>query len=120
MDFLDQVLVPKKPKKPYAFILGHGLWNDLQVDKTHAWISQMLGGIRERSPYLKEYDAYFPKLFVGPNAAGIRKPEIFRARQGNLALSMFEQTVGPEVKERGFDFLGTYNATIQTFNPDGT
>lgn len=57
---------------------------------------------------------------MGPNAAGIRKPEIFLARQGNIALSKFELNIGPFVRERGYDFLGTYNATIQSNNPDGT
>lgn len=100
--------------------MGHGLWNDLQPDKTYAFVDQLLDGITEAAPYLDEANAFFPRLFMGPNAAGIRKPEIFLARQGNIAITKFELAVGPFVKDRGFDFLGTYNASIQSNNPDGT
>lgn len=109
-----------KPRKPYAFVMGHGLWNDLEIDKTYAWIDQAIKGITDAAPYLKAKNAFFPRLFLGPNAAGIRKPDIFIARQGNLALTKFEHALKPFCDDRGVDFLGTYNATIQTNNPDGT
>lgn len=109
-----------KPRKPYAFIISHGLWNDLELDQTHAWLDEVEANIRDSSPWLAREDAFFPRLFMGPNAAGIRKPEIFLARQGNIALSKFEHAIGPFVRHRGYDFLGTYNATIQSNNPDGT
>ncbi|KAI9725524.1 MAG: hypothetical protein M1828_003012, partial [Chrysothrix sp. TS-e1954] len=120
MDDFTQHLAPERPAKPYAFIMGHGLWNDLEVDMTKAWIDQLIAGIEGKAAYLKGDGAYFPKLFMGPNAAGIRKPEIFLARQGNIAITKFEHEVGPYARRQGFDFIGTYNATIQSNNPDGT
>ena len=119
-DFVEHLEVPNPPKKPYAFIMGHGLWNDLEVDKTYAWVDQAIDGITKQAPYLKNHPEQFHKLFLGPNAAGMKKPEIFVARQGNIALTKFEKAVAPFVRDRGFDFLGTWNATIQTNNPDGT
>ena len=119
-DFVEHLSVPNPPGKPYAFVMGHGLWNDLEIDKTYAWVDQAVEGITKHAPYLKNHPQHFHKLFLGPNAAGIKKPEIFVARQGNIALTKFEKAVAPFVQDRGFDFLGTYNATIQTNNPDGT
>ncbi|KAL9050140.1 MAG: hypothetical protein Q9162_006811 [Coniocarpon cinnabarinum] len=119
-DFVEHLSTPSPPVKPYAFIMGHGLWNDLEIDKTYAWVDQALEGITKQAPYLKSQPGNFHKLFLGPNAAGIKKPEIFVARQGNIAITKFEKAVAPFVQDRGFDFLGTYNATIQTNNPDGT
>ena len=119
-DFVEHLSEPNPPNKPYAFIMGHGLWNDLEIDKTYAWVDQAIEGITEQAPYLRRHPENFHKLFLGPNAAGIRKPEIFIARQGNIALTKFEMAVAPFVRDRGMDFLGTWNATIQTNNPDGT
>lgn len=100
--------------------MGHGLWNDLDVEKTFSWIDQLQDTITNHMEYLHEPGALFPRLFVSPSAAGVHKPEIFVARQGNIALSKFEHTVAPWAKLHGIDFLGTYNMTIQATNPDGT
>lgn len=108
------------PNKPYAFVLGHGLWNDLVKEKTFAWMDQVVEELQNVAPYLKEPNALFPKLFLTPNAAGPNKPYVFHARQGNIAISEFERSVAPFARARGFDHLGTYNASIQTHNPDGT
>lgn len=113
-------LATAKPGKPVALVYGHGLWNDLEIDKTRAWLEQVRSIVFERAPWMRDPHAYVPQLFVGPNAAGIRKPEIFLARQGNIALTKFEHAVRPYVNSLGIDFVGTYNATIQTNNPDGT
>lgn len=46
-------LLPKeRPKKPIAFILGHGLWNDLDLQATVNWIDGILETIYEAAPYL--------------------------------------------------------------------
>jgi len=118
-DFLHK-LDTKKPKKPHVFIMGHGLWNDLDKEQTHAWITSVVLSIQKRLPWLAREEAFFPRLFMTPNAAGVKKPDIFLCRQGNIALARFEQALGPWVKERGIDHLGTWNLTIQSANPDGT
>jgi len=110
----------RKPHKPVAFIMGHGLWNDLDKDKSFAWYDQILNATVKHSPYLLEPRAVFPRLALTPNAAGDKKPDIFIARQGNIALTRFEKTVGQWARDRGMDHLGTYNMSIQAYNPDGT
>lgn len=109
-----------KPSKPAAFIFGHGLWNDLDPEKTFAWIDQATSALVKHSPWLGDAGVLFPRLFLTPNAAGDKKPDIFIARQGNIALTRFEKSVGEWVKQHGFDHLGTYNMSIQAYNPDGT
>ncbi|KAB8346230.1 hypothetical protein FH972_023275 [Carpinus fangiana] len=118
---LTKWLAPKRPKRPYAFVFGHGLWNDLDKEKTFAWIDQLMDGIAEDAPYLVHgKGAFFPRLFLTPSAAGVRKPEVFVGRQGNIAIAKFEKAVAPFVRHRGLDHLGTYNMSIQATNPDGT
>jgi len=118
--FLKEGLEHKKQTRPHVFIMGHGLWNDLDKEKTYAWVEQVEDILTDHMPYLHEPRALFPRLFMTPSAAGEKKPEIFVARQGNIALSKFEHAVGPWIKNRDMDFLGTYNMTIQTNNADGT
>lgn len=109
-----------KPKKPIAYIMGHGLWNDLDKDKTFAWYDQILDATTAHGKYLLEPGAIFPRLVITPNAAGDKKPDIFIARQGNIALTRFEKAVGEWARAKGMDHLGTWNMSIQAFNPDGT
>lgn len=118
--YIRESLEHEKQTRPHVFILGHGLWNDLDKEKTFAWVEQVEEVLMDHMPYLHEPGAVFPRLFMTPNAAGEKKPEIFVARQGNIALSKFEHAVGDWIKSRDMDFLGTYNMTIQTTNPDGT
>jgi len=100
--------------------MGHGLWNDLDKDKTFMWYDQIMDATTKHAPYLSEAGAIFPRLAITPNAAGEKKPDIFIARQGNIALSRFEKIVGGWARARGMDHLGTYNMSIQATNPDGT
>ena len=39
--------------------------------------------------------------------------------QGNKALMVFEESVGVEVRKRGLEHLGTWNASIQSNKFDG-
>ena len=120
LDTYTSFLPSTKPRKPVAFIMGHGLWNDLDRQKTYGWIDQAMNATAKRAPWLVEPGGLFPRLFLTPNAAGERKPDLFIARQGNIALTRFEKQVGEWIKERGMDHLGTYNMSIQANNPDGT
>lgn len=101
-------------------MFGHGLWNDLEVDKTYLWWEALEEGMREKSPWLFENGIPLPRLFITPTASGINKPGQFWGTQGNLAMKVFEETVGPWMQEKGVDHLGTFNASIQYNSFDGT
>ena len=116
--------VPEEPyqpgDKPIAFVFGHGLWNDLEVDKTYEWWETLDSSIKAKAPWLYENGTAFPRLFITPTASGINKPEVFWPSQGNLRMKSFEETVGPWMQERGVDHLGMFNASIQYNSFDGT
>lgn len=47
-------LLPKqRPDRPIAFIFGHGLWNDLDLQATVNWLNGILGAIYDAAPYLQ-------------------------------------------------------------------
>ena len=113
-----------KPKKPYAFIFGHGLWNDLDIRATLNWIDGILETTLQRAPYLHPADKHnrhliWPRLFVTPNAAGILKPNEWLVSQGDKALMTFEESVRVEVAKRGVETMGTWNMSIQASKYDG-
>jgi hypothetical protein len=114
-----RLLTPSKPAKPYAFIFGYGLWNDLDLDATLNWLDGILAYTKEAAPYLGEKGAIWPRLIVTPNAAGTPKPDQGVQSQGNKALQMFEHSVRIEAAERGVEHLGTWNMSIQTEKVDG-
>ena len=109
-----------KPTKPYAFILGHGLWNDLGYSESISWIDQVQKAIRDIRPYLKDADAFSRRLFVSPSAAGEEKPDRYILTQGNKAIQKYEKFMRENTPGRGLDFLGTYNMSVQSTIPDGT
>lgn len=39
-----------KPKRPYAFIFGHGLWNDLDLQATLDWLGLILDTSLSQAP----------------------------------------------------------------------
>ena len=49
---LRALLPPTKPKKPYAFIFGHGLWNDLDLQATLDWLDLILETSLSAAPWL--------------------------------------------------------------------
>jgi hypothetical protein len=108
-----------KPTKPYAFVFGHGLWNDIDLSATLDWLDSILGYIVEKQPYLAEEKALWPRLMVTPNSAGVDKPDEWLITQGNKALALFENAVRVESNKRGIEHLGTWNATIQSNKYDG-
>ncbi|KAI9736162.1 MAG: hypothetical protein M1834_001047 [Cirrosporium novae-zelandiae] len=108
-----------KPRKPHAFIFGHGLWNGLDLQATLDWLDLLLDIATEQLPYLRKPAAFWPRLFITPNAAGPRKPDEFLLTQGNKALVLFEESVGFEMAPRGVDHLGTWNMSVQSNIYDG-
>ena len=136
---LRSLLPAKKPAKPYAFIFGHGLWNDLDLQATVDWLDIILDTIADQAPWLvlnspskptaataahghrnrKRETGFYPRLFLTPNAAGKEKPDEWIKTQGNKALMIFEESVKVEVGKRGIEHLGTWNATIQSNKFDG-
>lgn len=148
LDRLRALLPPKKPDRPYAFIFGHGLWNDLDLQATLDWLDQLLDVSKEHAPWLassgiksstpvtrpkdraaavaaaakrerKHDSGFWPRLFLTPNAAGKEKPDEWIVSQGNKALMVFEEAVGMEVRRRGVEHIGTWNMSIQSNKFDG-
>lgn len=99
--------------KPKAIIFGHGLWSNLDLQKTVNWLDTVLGAI--------EYSTRTARhgLFVTPNAAGKEKPDDWIVSQGNKALMLFEEAVSVEAAKRGIEHLGTWNMSIQSNKYDG-
>ncbi|MCJ1259723.1 hypothetical protein MMC24_007562 [Lignoscripta atroalba] len=130
------VLPSTKPQRPYAFIYGHGLWNDLDLQATLDWLDLILDTTVSAAPWLqqdisstspltghrgsrKRTSGFWPRLFMTPNAAGKAKPDEWIVSQGNKALMIFEESVKVEVERRGVEHLGTWNMSIQSNKFDG-
>ncbi|KAL8812153.1 MAG: hypothetical protein Q9200_001233, partial [Gallowayella weberi] len=141
LDRLRNLLPTKKPSRPYAFIFGHGLWNDLDLQATLDWLDVVLDVSIQQAPWLsspsrtppsrakskhaakrersKHGTGFWPRLFLTPNAAGKEKPDEWLVSQGNKALMIFEEAVGEEVRRKGVEHLGTWNMSIQSNKFDG-
>jgi hypothetical protein len=115
------LLAPTKPNKPYAFIFGHGLWNDLDIQATLHWLDGVLEHTVMQAPYLRHAHSgsIWPRLFIPPNAAGILKPDQWLVSQGDKALMTFEESVRVEAARRGVETMGTWNMSIQATKYDG-
>lgn len=119
VDRFKALLSPTKPSKPYAFIFGHGLWNDLDLQATVNWLDGINSHTLAAAPYLADKGAIWPRLFITPNAAGPLKPDQWIVTQGDKALQIFEESVMEEARERGVEYLGTWNMSIQANKFDG-
>ncbi|RMZ81531.1 hypothetical protein DV737_g2498, partial [Chaetothyriales sp. CBS 132003] len=116
------LLSAAKPRRPYAFILGHGLWNDLDVQATTNWIDAISAHTLAHAPYLAaaaENPARWAQLLVTPNAAGVKKPDQFILAQGDKQIQLFEHSMRLEASRRGIDHLGTWNMSVQSDKYDG-
>jgi hypothetical protein len=100
--------------KPKAFILGNGLWSNLELAKSLNWLDVILRIIASKTP-----KGDWHGLFVTPNAAGKEKPDEWIVSQGNKALMLFEEAIGIEASKRGIEHLGTWNMSIQSNKYDG-
>ncbi len=132
---LRDIIPSSKPSRPYAFILGHGLWNDLDLQATVDWLDQVLEAILSKATWLSQssHDSshlhrnrdnqreapFWPRLFLTPNASGREKPDEWLVSQGHKALMIFEEAVGIEAKKKGVEHLGTYNMSVQSNKFDG-
>ncbi|KAI0119515.1 hypothetical protein F4814DRAFT_412282 [Daldinia grandis] len=120
---LEKAIDPN-PLQRKAFILGHGLWNNLEIDQALSWLDLVLDTIeskaktstRQRGPNFK---GNIPVLLVTPNAAGDQKPDEWIVSQGNKALVKFEHEMAVQAAKRGIDHLGTWNMSIQATLYDG-
>lgn len=126
------LLSPTKPPKPYVFVFGHGLWNDLDLLATMNWLDAIMHHAETAAPYLADKSTLFPRLMISPNAAGPLKPDEWILSQGDKALQTFEESVRDEVAERwpprcgrdneckmGIETMGTWNMSIQAEKYDG-
>ncbi|OTA54649.1 hypothetical protein K449DRAFT_338435 [Hypoxylon sp. EC38] len=103
--------IDSNPSQRKAFILGHGLWSNLEVDQTLKWLDFVLDTIDPRRN--------LPVLLITPNAAGDQKPDEWIVSQGNKALVHFEHAMAIQAAKRRIDHLGTWNMSIQATLYDG-
>ncbi|KAH8205629.1 hypothetical protein TruAng_000123 [Truncatella angustata] len=89
--------------KPRAFILGQGLWNNLEPESSVHWLDYVLSIINRGADFQP------PTLLVTPNAAGKDKPDRWLVTQGNKALARFEEAMADTANKLGVDHLGTWN-----------
>ncbi|KAK7754651.1 hypothetical protein SLS62_003435 [Diatrype stigma] len=111
--------------RPRAFVLGHGLWNNLDLHQCGAWLDSVIAPIRLSLEHrsgrtrTRTRDGQLPILLVTPNAAGERKPDEWLVTQGNKALVGFERAMAADAANRRIDHLGTWNMSIQATLYDG-
>ncbi|GAW26184.1 hypothetical protein SAMD00023353_2301380 [Rosellinia necatrix] len=119
-----EMAIDTNPSSRKAFILGHGLWNDLEIDKSKAWMDAVIKVIdsklrlRMRLRTLRQ-GRNMPILLMTPNAAGEKKSDEFLVTQGNKALVRFERSMAREAARQRIDHLGTWNMSIQANLYDG-
>ncbi|KAK7207693.1 hypothetical protein BZA70DRAFT_287042 [Myxozyma melibiosi] len=113
----DLVGVPEGEK--VAFIYGHGLWNDLDVQATLNYLDRAESVVKQKLPDYEKDVKRFPRLFITPNAAGPKKADAFILTQGNKPLMLFETSMYDVLPDRGYDVLGTWNMSIQSVSLDG-
>ncbi|KAL9111882.1 MAG: hypothetical protein Q9227_003732 [Pyrenula ochraceoflavens] len=112
-----ELLSPTPPDsgRPYAFVFGHGLWNNLDLQATLSWLQGVSENAIQAAPYLSspmspQTSSRFHRLFLTPNAAGPAKPDEWIFSQGDKALQGFEDSVREEVRER-------YGGELETLVP---
>ena len=112
-----------EPNGRNVFVMGHGVWNDLEAGTTMSWVEQIETEMYEQMPayFRKDLDSrLFPRLFITPSAQGEGKPDLFGGSQNNLKLMRHTHEIGAFAKERGYDHLALYNMSVQASSPDGT
>ncbi|KAH8159986.1 hypothetical protein CIB48_g8261 [Xylaria polymorpha] len=119
-----EMAINTNPSSRKAFILGHGLWNDLEIDKSKAWLDEVIRVIDSKlrlRTHLRtlRQGRNMPILLLTPNAAGDKKPDEFLITQGNKPLVRFEHAMAQEAARQRIDHLGTWNMSIQANLYDG-
>ncbi|KAL8839589.1 MAG: hypothetical protein Q9170_001693 [Blastenia crenularia] len=84
LDRLRALLPTKKPDRPYAFIFGHGLWNDLDLQATLDWLDTLLDVLKQHAPWLTSSTNYQPSNPHGKKKSG-------QATRGALAAAKRER-----------------------------
>ncbi|KAF2966902.1 hypothetical protein GQX73_g6649 [Xylaria multiplex] len=119
-----EAAIDTDPSSPKAFILGHGLWNNLEMDMSKAWLETVVKvidsklGLRLRLKKSRRAKN-MPILLITPNAAGEKKADEHLVTQGNKALARFERAMAQEAAVQRIDHLGTWNMSIQGNLYDG-
>ncbi|KAI1199081.1 hypothetical protein F5X97DRAFT_132051 [Nemania serpens] len=119
-----EMAIDTNPGSRKAFILGHGLWNNLEADKCKAWLETVIKVIDSKLRLRMRLRTFrqgrnMPILLMTPNAAGPKKPVEFLMTQGNEALVRFEHAMAQEAARQRIDHLGTWNMSIQANLYDG-
>ncbi|KAI0487609.1 hypothetical protein F4859DRAFT_263551 [Xylaria cf. heliscus] len=119
-----EMAIDSNPSSRKAFILGHGLWNNLEIDKSKLWLDTVIKVIDSKLRFrthlrTTRQGKNMPILLLTPNAAGDKKPDEFLVTQGNKALVWFEHTMAAEAARQRIDHLGTWNMSIQANLYDG-
>lgn len=118
---------PSKPDKPYAFVMHHTFWNEVNVTSTVSWVDELTSFLRSTLPFLPaaEKDSTnagrssgFPRLFVTANAPGILENQLNFPNRTNQAIAMFERGIRPHLESREIELLGFYNMSVQTTSND--
>ncbi|KAB8356438.1 hypothetical protein FH972_024021 [Carpinus fangiana] len=122
-DYMPDLSKRMRPDGRIAFVLSHGLWNDLDFPMSMSWFEQIQDNIARYMPTYaspKLSQRLFPRLFISPTAQGELKPDMVVPTQNNLRLIKETSEMRKYVQARGFDHLGLYNLTVQATSPDGT
>ncbi|KAI4104340.1 MAG: hypothetical protein L6R37_003337 [Teloschistes peruensis] len=86
LDRLRGLLPSKKPARPYAFIYGHGLWNNLDLQATLDWLDTLLDTSIQAAPWLSSTSHSRPKSrskSKGSRAAAIAAAKGERDKNSN-------------------------------------
>lgn len=102
---LRYLLPPPKAPCPYAFIFGHGLWNDLDLQVKLDWIDVILETMLNQAPWLspssstsssgatsherKRETGFWLRLFLTPNGCGKSKSDEWIVTQGSNGANDF-------------------------------
>ncbi|KAI1090073.1 hypothetical protein F5B19DRAFT_484822 [Rostrohypoxylon terebratum] len=116
--------IDPNPSQVKAFVLGHGLWNSLDVDQAVNWLDTVLDIIESKTGARVRLRGRGPRenlpiLLMTPNAAGEKKPDEWVVSQGNEGLVQFEHAMAAHAANRRVDHLGTWNMSIQATLYDG-
>lgn len=76
-----------------AFVLGHGLWSDLDVQTSLKWVDTVMTLIKAGLADGTREPQSPKALLVTPNAAGKQKPDMFLVKQGNKVRSSLHPLV---------------------------
>lgn len=98
------------------YILGHGTWNEYNVNATHYWIEAFEDAWREPVPWY--FDS--PRLFISPSALSENKPTRYLEKGNNIMVQRYVHEIGQYVEAKGYDHMAFYNMTIQSKSEDGT